>query len=64
LASNPNGLHLLLDFDYEKMSNNNKFFNEELIEFIWHPKRMERMSKKYDMDLDEYIEFLEKCNVI
>lgn len=54
LSSNPNAIHILTKLDTEKMRAKCKEFTEELVSFVFHPLRLERMSSAYHMDMDEY----------
>jgi hypothetical protein len=57
LSGNSNAIHLLAKLDYEKMKDIMKDFNQELCAYVFHPNRLLRLSKKYD------IEFVELLNI-
>jgi hypothetical protein len=40
------------------MEENCKYFAEELIKYVFHPIRLERMAEQYQMELSDYIELL------
>ncbi len=50
LSSNPNAIHLLAKLDYEKMKENMREFNEELVAHVFHPDRLMRFSIEYHID--------------
>jgi len=54
LAQNPNANHLLFQYDYKAMKENNRGFFEELVKYVFHPVRLINMSELYSMDLYDY----------
>jgi len=48
----------LLKLDYLAMHIQRETFNQELIEYVMHPKRMFRLSTFYGMDMVDYLECL------
>ena len=55
LSSNPNALYLFID--YEATKERNRLFNEELVSYVFHPKRLENLAQEFSIDLDELLEF-------
>jgi hypothetical protein len=41
--------------DFERMKDNARLFSEELVAYVFHPLRLERMGKQFDMNMDEYL---------
>jgi hypothetical protein len=39
-------------------------FHEEFIAYYWSPARLERLTQKHHMELDEYFSYLERHNII
>jgi hypothetical protein len=58
LSSNPNAIPLFCSLDYPKMFHSMKDFCEELVEVVFHPKRIQRICDAYDMDMADYIEWV------
>jgi hypothetical protein len=56
LSLNPNAVHFFCPLDYNKMEENMKPFCNELIAKTLHPKRLERICKMYNIEMEEYIE--------
>ena len=46
LSENLNAIQLFTKLDYIKM----KDFNQELCKYVFHPNRLLRLSKKYDIE--------------
>jgi hypothetical protein len=44
--------------DYQKMLLNMKDFCEELVEVVFHPKRIQRICDTYQLDMTDYIELV------
>jgi hypothetical protein len=40
------------------MKENCREFNKELIEYVYHPIRLIKLTKSYNVDLDEYLELI------
>ena len=57
LSLNPNGVHLLVELDYKLMFESNKDFKEELVSKVLNPIRLENLCNKYNIDLDDYVEY-------
>jgi hypothetical protein len=55
LCSNPNAIHLLQTIDYEKTKEYNADFKAELLERIFQPDRMIRLTK--GIPLREYLNY-------
>jgi hypothetical protein len=55
LSQNPNTLHLLFSFDYEKMETQNQGFAEELTRVVFCPDRLKRLSIIYNFDFKELV---------
>ncbi len=53
LSRNHNAMHLLTKFDYNKMKELNSLFNEELVAYVFNPKRLLRFCEKYNLDFYE-----------
>jgi hypothetical protein len=58
LSQNTNIYHIICRIDYEKMKQNTKYFCEELVKHVFHPVKIDRMSKYLNIEFDEYIEYL------
>jgi uncharacterized protein with WD repeat len=58
LSANPNAIHLLCKLDTKSMQENCKYFAEELIEYVFHPGRLIRISEQYKIELSDYLELL------
>jgi len=56
LSGNSNATHLLFSLDYEKMKENNRDFFEELVENVFNPQRIERLSSLYKFEFSDYME--------
>ena len=56
LSQNPNAIHLLASLDTNKMKNSMKEFAEELIAHVFHPVRLNRISERLGMDLDDLLD--------
>jgi hypothetical protein len=50
ISCNPNAIHLFTTLDYEKMKENMKEFHKELVEYVFNPKRLIRLSIEYHID--------------
>ena len=50
-------LHFITEpiLDYEKMKENNKDFFEDLCQSVFHPERVNRLSDKLGVELDNYL---------
>ncbi len=48
---NPDILFLLTKLNYEKMKENNKYFAEELVTYVFNPNRLTRFGKKYGFEI-------------
>jgi hypothetical protein len=58
LCGNPNAIRLLAWLDTEKMISNCKPFAEELVKYVFHPLRLQRLCTVYNLDLEEYFEMV------
>jgi hypothetical protein len=58
LSSNSNAIHLLFNLDYETMKQNCKEFACQLAQKVFHPERLNRISIKYDIEFDEYLDLI------
>jgi hypothetical protein len=58
LSLNPNAITLLCSLDYHKMFLDRKDICEELVEVVFHPKRIQRICDAYDMDMADYIDIM------
>ena len=58
LSANLNAIHLLFKYDFNKMKESCKEFNKELIEYVYHPIRLIKLTQFYNIDLDEYLELI------
>ena len=58
LSLNPNAIHLFAPLNHTQMKENNKYFFEELVSYVFYPNRVLRFSKKYDIGENEYLESL------
>jgi hypothetical protein len=56
IYANPNALHLIFRLDLNKMKKKCNVFFKELVEYVFEPGRIERMSNAFNMDMDEYLE--------
>ncbi len=56
LSKNPNAIHLLFNYNYEKMLSNNKEFTEELVAYVFNPKRLLKLCNTYNIDFLDYID--------
>jgi len=56
LSKNPNAIHLLASLDQEKMKENMKDLNEELVSYVFHPQRLIRLSQTYDISFKDLVE--------
>jgi hypothetical protein len=43
--------------DYKLMFESNKDFKEELVSKVLNPIRLENLCNKYNIDLDDYVEY-------
>ena len=53
---NPKAMNYFMAMDLEKMRTNCKNFAKELAEYVFHPKRLNRLCAMYVMDLEDYFE--------
>ena len=58
LSLNPNAIHLFAPLNHIQMKENNKYFFEELVSYVFNPLRISRFSEIYNMDEIEYLENL------
>ena len=58
LSCNPNAIHLLCKLDTKTMQENCKYFAEELIQYVFHPGRLIRMSEQNKIEFSDYLELL------
>jgi hypothetical protein len=59
LSKNPNAImRFFYTLDYEKMFLHGKDFCEELVQTVFHPKRIQRICDTYHMDMADYIKLL------
>jgi hypothetical protein len=42
--------------DIERMRDNARIFSEELVTYVFHPLRLERMARQFGMDMEQYLE--------
>jgi hypothetical protein len=57
---NPNAIHLWDQLDYNYMREHCKHFAEELVEYISHKIRLERISQYYQLEFSDYLDLLKK----
>jgi hypothetical protein len=53
-----NALHLIFDYDYEGMREQHKELFKELIEYVFHPTRLIRLCKLFEIEVIDYIDIL------
>ena len=58
LSLNPNGIRLLVSLNLKKMKSQCKQFSEELVSNVFKPSRIERMSEKHNLEMEDYLELL------
>ena len=58
LSTNPNIFKIICEYDYEKMILNMKDFCEELVKYVFHPNRLQRLAEHYGMDMTDLLEVL------
>jgi hypothetical protein len=58
LSTNPNAIHLLLDYDYELIKKSKQELSKEIIEYVFHPLRLIRISNAFGMEMEQYLEIL------
>lgn len=58
LSANPSAMHLLAPLDYSIMKNTLKPFCKELVEYVLHPLRIDRIASLFDLELEEYLELV------
>ena len=56
LSANPNALHLICQYDYELMKENYKKMNQEIVEYVMNPDRLNQISITYDVPFIELVE--------
>jgi hypothetical protein len=56
LALNLNAESLFFNLDYEKMRTIFQPIAKEIIEHVFHPKRLCRFAKMFNINVDEYLE--------
>ncbi len=54
----PNAIHLSFSLNYEKMKHHMKGFCEELVQTVFHPKRLQSICDVYGLDMVEYLELV------
>lgn len=57
LCYNPEAIHLVANYDYHKMKELMIDFNNELCQYVFHPKRIEKIMTRYGIsheDFDKY----------
>jgi predicted Ser/Thr protein kinase len=59
LSFNKNALYIFFDYDYEQMKKKNSNFCKELVTYVYHPNRIKRLSKKFNIDETIYLDILE-----
>jgi hypothetical protein len=57
LSSNENARHLLFKMDYEKTKESNARFRNDLLERVFDPDRMIKLSNRLGLTLREYLEY-------
>jgi hypothetical protein len=55
ICMNENAMHLICKIDYEKTKRKQEAFRTELIERIFDPDRISRISKRYDLLFQDYL---------
>jgi len=55
-SSNKNALHLLCKLDYLQMKHQIQPLKKELVEKVFNPIRLFKISEKYNIDFDELLE--------
>ena len=58
LLTNPNAIHLLFGYDYESIKYKNQDISKQIIEYVFNPYRLIRVSSKYNLELDEYLDII------
>jgi hypothetical protein len=58
LSSNPNAVRLFTSLNTEKMRSNCKSFAEELVKYVFHPLRLQRLCDTHNLELEEYFEMV------
>ena len=56
LSLNENAIHLLIKLDTKKMKQNMKPFAEELVAYVFHPVRLNRIATRLGIDLDDLLD--------
>jgi len=56
LSRNKNALHLLCKLDYSKMKQSIQPLKKEIVEKVFNPTRLFKISEKYNIDFDELVE--------
>ncbi len=56
LSQNPNAIHLLTKLNYDLMKNNMIKFNEELVAKVFHPNRLLKICKDYNVDFIDLVD--------
>jgi len=56
LSANRNGSHLLFRLDHARMREKNDTFKEELLEYVFEPCRLIRLSSHFGIDFRNYIQ--------
>jgi hypothetical protein len=55
LIYNSNAIHLIFNIDYEKSKNINLEFKKELISYVFHSLRLQRLANTYDIELIDLV---------
>jgi len=58
ICKNPNALHLLFTYDFPEMKKTREQLNREIIEYVFHPLRLNRLVDVYNMNIDTYLEII------
>ena len=58
LSKNNNVCKIICKYDYKKMMDNMKDFCEDLVKYVFHPKRLDRLCEKYSMHMFDLLELL------
>jgi hypothetical protein len=56
LSANRNGSHLLFRLDHVRMRENNEAFKEELLDYVFEPCRLMRLSRHFGIDFRNYLQ--------
>jgi hypothetical protein len=56
LARNPNSIMLLFKINYSQMTTNNKLCHKELVEYVFHPNRLLKMSNIHNIEFSDLID--------